>query len=627
MNRRCYLFLLVFSGSPAGHAVFAQPGSGQALPMVTIQETTENRAGFSIWAADSLPLTQVITLAERLLWETPLDVRANAPGALTTISARGAGPSRTAVFWEGVNLQNPMHGVVDISLLPLWAGDGVDVQYGGQSAANGGGALGGALHLIPVSLPDSAGWITQIGAGLGSFGQRTGQALLGFSEGRLKTQLRAAWHQAENDFPFRNTALLGQPIVSQQNNFTKRADIQHYFQFAPNADQTVRTAVWYQDAFREIPPSMTAAPDASWQKDRATRAVAGWRHKAGQRAQWQHNLAWLDETIAFALNGDTDTSRSQTIQLSNEYFYAYSNRFSIRTNLTGWWQRAQADGYADSSQWFRQFRLAAVLGATYRWRRLEAHARLRQEWAEEQGTPFTWSAGARWNLPRHLSLNLHFSRNFNLPTFNDRFWLNLGNPDLKPESGYSTEIGMRWLPDMFMVEATVFQLLLDDWILWQPGTDGLFRPDNLRQVWSRGASLSSHLKFVFWRSQWKLSARYQFMRATNTAVYDANTIALHKLLPYTPEHSTWASLHWNLGAWSVSYLHQWTGARYTTSDNAIRLSGFHTGNVFFQYAFSVFRHRLVLNARIENCWNRAYQIIAFRPMPGRSWQAGFIWKI
>ncbi len=627
MNRRWYTLTLLLAGISAGQTVVAQPGSGQTLPMVTIKGPAENRTGYSTWTADSLPLAQVVTLAERLLWESGLDVRANAPGALATVSARGAGPSRTAVFWEGVNLQNPMHGVVDISLLPLWAGDAIEMQYGGQSAAKSGGAMGGAVHLVPATMQDSAGWTGHAGAGVGSFGKKTGQASLGFSANRLKTQLRAAWQQAENDFPFQNTALLGQPVVSQQNNFVKRADVQHYFQAEPNPDQTVHTAIWYQDAFREIPPSMTEAPDASRQKDRALRAVAGWNHRDGPRTQWRHNLAWLDETIAFDLRGDTDTSRSQTIQLSNEFFNACNDRFSIRANLTGWWQRAQADGYADSSRWFRQFRVAAAFGATYRRRHLETHAQLRQEWAEGQGAPFTFSVGARWSLPRRLSLNLHFSRNFNLPTFNDRFWRNLGNPDLQPESGYSSEIGLRWLRDRFGVEATVFQLLLDDWILWQPGADGLFRPDNLRQVWSRGASLSSHLNLNFWRSQWKLSARYQFVRATNTAVYDANTIALHKLLPYTPQHNASASMHWSRGAWLVSYLHQWTGARYTTSDNAMRLSGFHTGNVFFQYSLPLFRRRLVLNARMENCWNRAYQIIAYRPMPGRSWQAGFVWKI
>jgi len=622
------LFFLFLVGNAVNTAAQQlRQDSLYTLPPVTILETAGSKAGYSVWTADSLPVALVVSLAERLLWEMPLDVRANAPGALTTLSARGAGPSRTAVFWEGLNLQSPMHGVVDIALLPVWAGDAVEIQYGGQSAANSGGAMGGSLRIVPESLPDSAGWLAGVGAGMGSFGRKEGQAELGFSTSRLQSQLRAAWHRSDNNFPYRNTALLGKPSVTQHNNFAERADFQHYFQLKSNSENTVRTAVWYQTAVREIPPSMTESPTLSWQKDRALRAVAGWERQRGRHAQWRHQLAWLNETIVFNLAGENDTSCSQTAMLSTEYVHFFSKRFSLRANLRGWWQRAQADGYADSSQWFQQGRLAAVVLATWHWRDLEAHAQMRQEWAEGQGAPFTWSLGGRWKLPRQIYLHLHLSRNFNLPTFNDRFWRNLGNPDLRPESGYSAEFGLRWLRKRFFAEATVFQLLLDNWILWQPGSDGLFRPGNLRQVWSCGAAFSSQFSFNFWRSQWKVKGRYQYVRATNTAVYDANTAALHKLLPYTPEHTAGASLNWRFGPCAVSYLHQWTGARYTTSDNAMRLAGFHTGNVFAQYNLPFSGHRLTLTARLENCWNSAYQIIAYRPMPGRSWYAGILWDL
>lgn len=28
--------------------------------------------------------------------------------------------------------------------------------------------------------------------------------------------------------------------------------------------------------------------------------------------------------------------------------------------------------------------------------------------------------------------------------------------------------------------------------------------------------------------------------------------------------------------------------------------------------------------RVENVWNKPYQAIAFRPMPGRNWRLGFV---
>ena len=613
------LFLLVVVALPA------QQDSSYALPLVTIKDAPGSQTGFSQWKSDSLPQAGVLSMAERLLWEMPVALRANAPGTLATVSARGAGPSRTAVLWQGLNLQSPMNGVVDIALLPLWPQDRVEIQYGGQSAAQSTGAMGGAIQLIPGFLTDSSGVKAQIGLTAGSFHRWDAHATLGMSSKCLRSSLRASWRQADNDFPYRNTALIGAPESRQVYNAAENFDLQQYNTLKIKDKNTLETALWIQRAFREIPPTMTEAPSFSWQNDRSIRAVATWVNQPNTQTRWLHRLAWQEEYIAFNFIGDIDSSRSQTASFGSEFWTSPIKQLSIRTNITAWYQRAQADGYADSSQWFQQKRLAAFGQAEYRWQQVRLSAQLRQEWAEKQGAPFTWTLGGQWDISKRLFLKIHLSRNFKLPTFNDRFWRHLGNPDLNPETGYSSDAGMHWANKNWSAELTLFQLLLDDWILWQPGADGLFRPGNLRQVWSRGLEFSGHWNFNFFKSNWKIKGRYQFVRATNTAVYSGSTTALGKLLPYTPQHTASALLRWEKGPLSATYLHQWTGARFTNADNAGSLPLFHTGNLIFQYALSWAGQQIALNATLENCWNSAYQIIEYRPMPGRSWRFGLLW--
>jgi len=128
------LCLLLHSGTD----LYAQNGvvdTTRLLPALVIKDTPSNSTGYGNWQSDSLPVMDVLSLADRLQWESPVAVRANAPGALSTVSSRGAGPARTAVVWEGVNLQSTMNGVVDVSLLPVWPEDRIEIQYGGQSAA------------------------------------------------------------------------------------------------------------------------------------------------------------------------------------------------------------------------------------------------------------------------------------------------------------------------------------------------------------------------------------------------------------------------------------------------------------------------------------------------------------
>lgn len=609
-----------------GHlSAFAQTDTLVRLQEVTVRDAFFVKTGFSSWYADSLPAAGSLSLSERLIWENPLTVRATGPGTLATLSARGTGPSHTPVFWQGLNLQSPMHGVVDAALLPLWQGDIVEVKYGGQSALQSSGAMGGAVHIQPAKPAARPGWSGHAGLAAGSFARWEAQAATEYAWQGGGTALRAAWQKAENDFPFRNTALIGAPAVRQSNNFGEKLDIQQFNRLKITDKNTVETAVWYQRAFREIPPSMTATPANTWQRDHALRAVATWNHTISGHSFWQHRLAWLDESIDFYLYKKTENSRSRTAIAASEFFTAIDPRLTLKTGLTGWFQEALADGYADSTDWFRQRRLAGTVMTEYRWKNARVSATLRQEWAERQATPFTWAIGSQWLLPHNLQLRLHVSSNFNLPTFNDRFWRALGNPDLKPEKGYSADAGVMWQRGGFSAEFTTFQILLDNWILWQPGADGLSRPGNLRQVWSRGTETSGAWQMSGLGSRWKIQARHQFVRATNTAIYTSNTGSLHKQLPYTPIHSGSITLHWAHKGWSAAYLHQWTGSRYRLADNSLELPGFHTGNLLLKYNLKWQKQQLSLHMRLENCWNSAYQILEYQPMPGRSWRAGIQW--
>jgi outer membrane cobalamin receptor len=39
-------------------------------------------------------------------------------------------------------------------------------------------------------------------------------------------------------------------------------------------------------------------------------------------------------------------------------------------------------------------------------------------------------------------------------------------------------------------------------------------------------------------------------------------------------------------------------------------------------ANSLFKSRLHVEGRLENMWNTTYEVIRYRPMPGRSWRVG-----
>ncbi|MCB0526947.1 MAG: TonB-dependent receptor [Lewinellaceae bacterium] len=631
--------ILLLGVSTLSAAAQAQRDSAILLPGAEVRSARFDQTGFAVWRADSLPIPAMLNLSDRLLWENPLSVRANAPGALATISARGTGPSRTPVFWNGLNIQSPQNGVVDAALLPLWPDDRLEVRYGGQSAAQSSGAMGAVVMVDPVYDLDE-GFSGAAGAAMGSFGRRDLQASLGYAGGGLDAQIRAGWQQADNDFPFVNTARIGQPEMRQPNNELEKLDIQQLNRLIIGSRDIVKTAVWHQRAFREIPPAMTESPSETWQRDRATRLVAGWEHSRNARSLLHTHVAYIDEAIYFRFAGRVDSSRARTALVRTEYARRVGRRFNWKAGASAIQQWAQADGYADTSRWYHQTRLGTFGMGEWHWPGGSVTALLRQEWVEKEAVPFTWSLGGRLDIGRAGSLRLHLSRNFNLPTFNDRFWLSYGQSELRPEKGYSADAGWIFQHGDFSVEAAAFQSLIDDWILWQPGADGIFRPGNLRKVWSRGLEAAVHCKKDIKRWRLAFSGRYQYVKATNAAVYGGSEASLHKQLTYTPNHRAGVTVKLIRGRFQGAYLHQWTGKRYVTTDNSDVLQGFMTGNFLAQYDFPILRStslagskaksgskRLVVYVRLENLWDQAYQVIAFRPMPGRNWLLGvrYVW--
>ncbi|MBC7778123.1 MAG: TonB-dependent receptor [Phycisphaerae bacterium] len=615
-----YFFFLIFA-LIVGAANAQRPDSSQHhLPEVTIRDVRFVRTGYAFWTADSLPNNGTLSLSERLLWENALDVRANAPGTLATLSIRGMGSSRTPVFWNGLNLQSPMHGVVDASLLPLWPDDQLEVHYGGQSAAQSSGAMGGSVVITQGQQRFEEGFSGFITGAAGSFGQWDGSAGAGFSNEKFASKIRANWQRADNDFSFQKQGLDGMFYQARQvNNYLEKTDLQQFNQFKFSKKNTLKTAFWFQNAFREIPPTTTESTQEKWQRDRAHRTLLTWENAPNTRIFWTTRAAWLDDYLAFHTTGDTDTSHSRQALLSTERSASIGKKWAWRLGSTALRQWAQVDGYSDSTRWFGQTRLAGY--AMGEWKKGDARfsALFRQEWAEAQAAPFTGSLGGQIGLGRVGETKFHFSRNFNLPTLNDRFWDKLGNPDLRPETGYSADLAWGLHRPKFSLELTGFQLVLDDWILWQPGdSTELYRPGNLRKVWGRGVEGSGHWSFVISHWKFQTSGRIQFSKTTNVAVYGGSESVLGKQLPYTPRVSGGLTLRASRGVFSAAYLQQFTGERFDNGGKTI--AAFSIGNLLTSCA--LLKRRLKIDFRLENLWNTRYEIFRYRPMPGRSWRVG-----
>ena len=209
-----------------------------------------------------------------------------------------------------------------------------------------------------------------------------------------------------------------------------------------------------------------------------------------------------------------------------------------------------------------------------------------------------------------------------MPTFNDLYWPNLGNPDLATEQGWSKEIGLSFKTkkdnQQLQADLTLFDIDITNRIVWQPQSDGQWRPTNLFQVQSRGIETFIRLQGSKQAFQYRISTNYQFAHATD----GKGGVQL-----FVPAHkgglSTW--LHYKKAyiAWQQTA----SGKRYSTTDKTAWTKPFTLSDVTLGYTPSVYsskKHAFALKTdirlRVSNVFNTDYEVIRFYPNPRRQYR-------
>ena len=109
---------------------------------VTDYRLTKTAQNFVQVKVDSLTKNNFLTssLSQLLIQQNAVLVKAYGPGNIASLSIRGSTAQQTAVIWNGMNINNPMLGQADISLLPVGLFNNISIEKGAL-AATGAAAL------------------------------------------------------------------------------------------------------------------------------------------------------------------------------------------------------------------------------------------------------------------------------------------------------------------------------------------------------------------------------------------------------------------------------------------------------------------------------------------------------
>ncbi len=138
-------------------------------------------------------------LSDLLINESGIFIKTYGLGSLATSSFRGGSASQTVTLWNGFNINSPMNGQLDFSLVPAGLTNNVKIQHGGTSALWGSGAIGGTIHLNSIPVFDK-GITAAASFEAGSFGTFKEKVSFEISKPKWISALKFSHNNAKNNF-------------------------------------------------------------------------------------------------------------------------------------------------------------------------------------------------------------------------------------------------------------------------------------------------------------------------------------------------------------------------------------------------------------------------------------------
>jgi iron complex outermembrane receptor protein len=251
---------------------------------------------------------------------------------------------------------------------------------------------------------------------------------------------------------------------------------------------------------------------------------------------------------------------------------------------------------------------------------------LRQDVIDGKFLPFVPALGIEYKPFKKINLTFsaNLCRNYRAPTLNDLYFKPNGNPDLKPETDYATEAGLVYnygrIEKGFFIETTLtgyYSKIINE-ILWTPQTDGNYKPANVSEVHARGIEAGLNIAWTLFKFTFSFNNTYNYCMSTNEVAASPDDNSVGKQLIYTPENTWSTSLLIKRSGFYGSYIFNYTGLRYTSTDNSSYMPGYYLSNIILGKNFTLRKFILSLQLNLNNLFDLDYQSIAERPMPGRN---------
>ena len=576
-------------------------------------------------------------------------------GGIKTVNIRSMGTNHLGIYYDGIELGNAQNGQIDLGQFSL---DNVQeiTLYNGQksaifqTASDFGNA--GSVYIrtrLPRFSYDKS-YNLKLKAKYGSsdmfrfstlYEQKLSQAVSASLAGGVLT--------SSGKYKFRYRRLNLDKTVAYDTTATRQNGDIWAVRMEGNVHGVLEQGYWNFKLYtyhseRGIPGAIVnnvwRRGERQWDHNYFTQA--SWQKSFGDRfsTRLQAKYAYYDTRY---VNNDTTQMHVDNRYKQQELYISTSNVYEILPNWSASlsydfrWNKLQSDmvNFAFPHRYSNLIALASALDL----KRLKIQGSLLATFIKDHTENRADKKSTHELTPaifvnvypfrtQSFSVRAFVKRSFRMPTFNDMYYTEVGNANLKPEAALQYNVGVvydkAWKDGFwkhFRIQTDGYYNTVHDKIIAYPkGQQFRWTMMNLGRVHITGVDVETELT-VQPAKDLQVSGRLQYTYQDARDVTNPQNSFYKDQIPYIPWNSGSAILNVTYKDWDFTYSFIYAGERYNQQEN-IRynhMQPWYTSDLSLMYRFKWGKTLWKATLEVNNVFSQDYDVILNYPMPKRNY--------
>lgn len=590
-------------------------------------------------------------------------------GGIKTLDIRSMGTNHMGVFYDGIQLGNAQNGQIDLGKYSLDNIESIQLYNGQkseifQSAKDFGSA--GTVYITTrrPRFEEGKRYNLRVMMKTGSFGLANPSALWEYKlSQRVSLSANVEYTYATGRYKFRYRKIFSDGTLAWDTTAVRQNGDVYALRAEAGLFGSINGGQWnvkayFYDSERGIPGAIVnnVWKNAQRQWDRNLFAQGSLRKRFSSRYVMMLNAKYARDYMHYN-NPDTTLMYIDNEFWQQEVYVSAANKFSIfqnwDVNLSVDYQWNTLDANLTQFVYPTRHTALAALATAFTYGGFKAQASVLGTFVSDRSKimnggnmlgyrtkhfdKFTPAVFVAYQPFEHHDFDVRafYKRIFRMPTFNDLYYTDIGNADLRPEYASQYDVGARYTCHMadgvlrsINVSADAYYNYVTDKIIAVPKGTGQYRwmMMNIGKVKIRGVDATARAEFALPYGiglNTQLNYTYQRAQDYTDPTDNGDEAGTYKgQIAYIPRHSGSVIVGGEWQRLKLNYSFIYVGERYHNSSNiaANYEQPWYTHDISGSYEMKLGTTLVKATLEVNNLLNQQYEVICNYPMPGRNFK-------